>query len=96
MKSICEIDVNQEINIVVSSVINQENYYFAYKVEDRNTKLENHCKPKDFVFINNSILDSSNFKPGRRHLNQKGTSLLCRDFAKCVKVCCVSHEKGSL
>ena len=64
MKSICEIDVNQEINIVVSSVINQENYYFAYKVEDRNTKLENHCKPKDFVFINNSILDSSTaFKP---------------------------------
>ena len=64
MKSICEIDVDQEINIVVSSVINQENYYFAYKVEDRNTKLENHCKPKDFVFINNSILDSSTaFKP---------------------------------
>ena len=63
VKSIFEIDVNQEIQIAFSGIINREENNFTEKIEDR--QLENYCKSKDFVFISNSNLDSSSFNRGR-------------------------------
>ena len=71
IKSIREIAVNQEIQITFSGVINQEISIYVQR----------------FVFINNSILDISSLNWSQLQLNQKGTSLLCRDLAKSVKVC---------
>lgn len=38
-------------------------------------------------------MDISSFSRSQLQLNQRGTSLLCRDLAKSVKVCWVSYEK---
>ena len=51
VQSIREIHVNQEIEVAFSCIINREDNNFAEKIKDRNTK--------DFVFINNSKLNSS-------------------------------------
>ena len=76
VQSIREIDVNQEIQIAFSGIINREDSNFAEKIEERNTKLESCCKSKGFVFINNSIMNSSSLNRDRLHLNQQGTGLL--------------------
>ena len=85
VKSIREIHVNQEIEVAFSCIINREDNNFAEKIKNRNTKLESHCKSKGFVFINNLKWDSSSLNRGRLQLNRKGTGLLCKNFAKCVK-----------
>ena len=85
VQSIHKIDVNQEIQVAFSGIINREDNNFTEKIEERNTKLESYCRSKGFVFISNSKLDSSSLNRGRLHLNQKGTGLLCKNFAKCVK-----------
>ena len=51
VQSIREIHVNQETEVAFSCIINREDNNFAEKIKDRNTK--------DFVFINNSKLNSS-------------------------------------
>ena len=84
VQSIPEIDVNQEIQVAFYGIINREDYNFVEKIEKRNTKLESYCKSKVFFFIINSKLDSSSLNRVRLHLNQKGTGLLCKNFAKCV------------
>ena len=48
--SIHEIDVNQEIKVAFSGIINREDNNFAEKIKDRNTKLESYCKSKRFRF----------------------------------------------
>ena len=85
-QSICEIDVNQEIQVPFSGVVNREDNNFAEKIEERNTKLESYCKSKGSVFINNSKLDSLNLNRGRLYLNRKGTGPLFKNFAKFTKV----------
>ena len=85
VQSIREIDVNQEIQVAFSGTINREDNNFAEKIEERNTKLESYSKSKGFVFVNNSKLDSSSLNRGPLLLNRKGTGLLCKNFAKCVK-----------
>ena len=85
VQSIREIDVNQEIQVAFSGTINREDNNFAEKIEERNTKLESYSKSKGFVFVNNSKLDSSSLNRGPLLLNPKGTGLLCKNFAKCVK-----------
>ena len=67
VQSIHEIDVNQEIKVAFSGIINREDNNFAEKIKDRNTKLESYCKSKGFVFINNSKLDGSSLYKGRLH-----------------------------
>ena len=69
VQSIREIDVNQEIEVVFSGIINREDNNFAEKFKDRNIKLESYCKSKGFDYINNSKLDSSSRNRGRLHLN---------------------------
>ena len=86
VQSIRETHVNQEIQIAFSGIFNREDNDFAEKIEKRNNKLESYCKSKGFVFMNNSKLDSSSLDRDRLHLNRKGTGLLCKNFAKYVKV----------
>ena len=85
IQSIREIDINEEIQINISGIINRTDNNFAGKMEERNTEVVNYCNSKIFVFINNAKLDSSSLKGGRLHLNARSTSLLCRNFAECFK-----------
>ena len=64
VQSIHEIDVNQEIKVAFSCIINREDNKFAEKIKDRNTKLESYCKSKGFVFVNNLKLDTSSLNRG--------------------------------
>ena len=64
VQSICEIAVNQEIQVVFSGIFNRKDNNFAEKIKDRNNKLESYCQSEDFVFISNSKLDSSNLHRG--------------------------------
>ena len=61
VQSIRKIDVNQEVQIAFSDIINQKDNNFGENIDERNTELESYCKPKGFVFIKNSKLDSSSF-----------------------------------
>ena len=64
VQSICEIAINQEIQVAFSGIINRIDNNFAEKIKDRNNKLESYCQSEDFVFISNSKLDSSNLNRG--------------------------------
>ena len=46
----------KKIQIIFSSIINEEINNFAEKIEKRNTKLKSYFNSKDFVFIINSKL----------------------------------------
>ena len=84
-KVIHEIDVKQEIKVAFSGFAIPEDNNFVEKMKDRNTKLESYCKSKGFVFINNSKLNSSSLNRRQLPLNPKGTDLLYKNFANCVK-----------
>ena len=53
-------------------------------VNETNRKLENLCKGKGMIFINDSNIDSTCLNRSKLHLNKSGTSLLIKNFSKVV------------
>ena len=77
-------DVNDETEIVLSSVIHQDDQDVEDEINELNKKLENLCKGKGMRFIDNSNIKSSSLNRSKLHLNKSGTVLLTKHFAKIV------------
>ena len=77
-------DVNNEIEIVLSIVIRQDDQDLEDEINKLNIKLENLCKAKGMRFIDNSNIKVSSLNRRKLHLNKSGTALLTKNFAKIV------------
>ena len=84
INAIKENDVNDEIEIVLSSVIHRDDQDVEDKINELNKKLENLCKGKGIRFIDNSNIKSSSLDRSKVHLNKSGTALLIKNFAEIV------------
>ena len=84
INAIKENDVNNEIEIVLSSVIHRDDQDLEDEINKLNEKLENLCKGKGMRFIDNSNIKSSFLNRSKLHLNKSGTALLTKHFAKMV------------
>ena len=78
------IDANDEIEIVLSSVIHRDDQDVEDEINELNKKLKNLCKGKGRRFIDNSNIKSSSLNSSKLHLNKRGTALLTTSFAKIV------------
>ena len=76
--------MNNEIEIVLSSVIHRDDQDLKDEINKLNEKLENLCKGKGMRFIDNSNIKSSSLNRSKLHLNKSGTALLTKNFAKIV------------
>ena len=79
-----EYDNDDNIKIALSSIIHRSDYDFADKINETDRKVENLCKGKGMIFINNSNIDSTCLNRSKLHLNKSGTSLLTKIFSKVV------------
>ena len=84
INAIKENDVNNEIEIVLSSVIHRDDQDLEDEINKLNKKRENLCKGKGMRFIDNSNIKSSSLNGSKLHLNKSGTALLTKKFAKIV------------
>ena len=84
ISSIKEYDTDDNIKIALSSIIHRSDHDFEDKINETNRKLENLCKGKGMIFINNSNIDSTCLNRSKLHLNKSGTSLLIKNFSKAV------------
>ena len=84
INAINENDVNDEIEIILSSVIHRDDQDLEDEINKLNKKLENLCKGKGMRFIDNSNIKSSSLNRSKLHLNKSGTALLTKIFAKIV------------
>ena len=84
ISSIKEHDTDDNIKIALSSIIHRSDHDFEDKINETNRKLENLCKGKGMIFINNSNIDSTCLNRSKLHLNKSGTSLLIKNFSKAV------------
>ena len=84
INAINENDVNDEIEIILSSVIHRDDQDLEDEINKLNKKLENLCKGKGMRFIDNSNIKSSSLNRSKLHLNKSGTALLTKNFAKIV------------
>ena len=82
--AIKENDVNHEIEIVLSSVIHRDDQDVEDEINELNKKLENLCKGKGILFIDNSNIKRSSLNRSKLHLNKSGAALLTKIFAKIV------------
>ena len=76
--------MNNEIEIVLSSVIHRDDQDLEDEINKLNEKLENLCKGKGMRFIDNSNIKSSSLNRSKLHLNKSGAALLTKNFAKIV------------
>ena len=83
--TIKEIDVNNKIQIVFSSVTHLDDRDFEEEIKEINKKLENLCKGKGIKFINNNDIDGSCLNRSKLHLNKSGTVLLIKHFSQALK-----------
>ena len=84
ISSIKDCDTENNIKIASSSIIYRSDHDFEDKINEANRKLENLCKGKGMVFINNSNIDSTCLNRNKLHLNKSGTSLLIKYFSKAM------------
>ena len=84
ISSIKEYDTDDNIKTALSSIIHRSDHDFEDKINETNRKLENLCKGKGMIFINNSNIDSTCLNRSKLHLNESGTSLLIKIFSKAV------------
>ena len=59
ISSIKEYDTDDNIEIASSIIIYQSDHDFENKINETNRKLENLCKGKGMIFMNNSNADST-------------------------------------
>ena len=76
--SIKEYDTDDNIKIALSSLIHRSDHDFEDKTNETNRNLENLCKGKGMIFINNSDIDSTCHNRSKLHLNKSGTSPLIK------------------
>ena len=91
ISSIKEYDTDDNIKIALSSIIHRSDHDFEDKINETNRKLENLCKGKGMIFINNSNIDSTCLNRSKLHLNESGTSLLIKFFFKGSELC-LTHK----
>ena len=84
INAIKENNVNDEIEIVLSSVIHRDYKDVEDEINELNKKPENLCKGKGMRFIDNSNIKSSSLNRSKLHLNKSGAALLTKIFAKIV------------
>ena len=84
ISSIKEYDTNDNIKIALSSIIHRSDDDFEDKINETNRKVENLCKGKGIIFVNNSNIDRTCLNRSKLHLNKTGTSLLIKNFSKAV------------
>ena len=84
ISSIKEYDTDDNIKIALSSIIHRSDHDFEDKINETNRKIENLCKGKGMIFINNSNIDSTWLNRSKLHLNKSGTSRLIKNFSKAV------------
>ena len=82
INAVKENDVNNEIQIVLPSVIHRDDQDLENEINKLNEKLETLCK--GMRFIDNSNIKSSSLNRSKLHLNKSGTALLTKHFAKIV------------
>ena len=68
------IDVCNEVEIDFTGAIQRDDQDFEEEIKEINRKLENLCKGKGIVFINN--IDGSCFSRSKLHLNKSGAAQL--------------------
>ena len=83
--AIKENDVNDEIEIVLSSAIHRDDQDVEDEISELHKKLENLCKGKGMRFIDNSNIKSPSLNRSKLHLKKSGTALLPKNFAKIVQ-----------
>ena len=83
--TISEIDVDNEIQIVFSSVIYRDDQDFKEEIKEINRSLENLCKGKGIKFINNTNIDGPCLHRRKLHLNKSGTALLVKNISQALK-----------
>ena len=77
--------MNDEIEIVFSSVIHQDHQDVGDEINELNKRFENLlCKGKGMHFVDNSNIKSSSLNRSKLHLNKGGTALLTKNCAKIV------------
>ena len=80
ISSIKEYDADDDIKKALSSIIHQSDHDFEDKINEANRKLENLCKGKGMIFINNRIIDNMCLSRSKLHLNKSENSLLIKYF----------------
>ena len=76
--------IHDNIKITLSSIIHRSGHDFEDKINETNRKLENLCKGKGMIFMNNSNILSTCLNRSKFQLNKSGTSLLIKNFSKAV------------
>ena len=82
VSSIKEYGTDNNIKIALSSIIHGSDH--EDEINETNRKLENLCKDKGMIYINNSNIDSTFLIRSKLDLNKSGTSLLIKNFSKAV------------
>ena len=76
--------MNDEIEIVLSSVIHRDDEDIQEKINKLNKNLENLCKEKGMHFKDDGNIKSYSLNRSKFHLNKRRTALLTKHFAKIV------------
>ena len=76
--------MNDDTEIVLSSIIHWDDQNLEDEISELNKKLESLCKGKGMRFIGNSNIISSSLNGSKLYVNKSGTALLTKDFAKIV------------
>ena len=84
ISSIKEYDTDDNIKIALSSIAHGSDHDFEDKMNETNRNLENLCKGRGMIFINNIKIDSNYLNRCKLHWNKSGTSLLIKNFSKAV------------
>ena len=84
ISSIKEYNTDDNIKIALSSIVHRSDHDFEDKINETIRKLENLCKGKGMIFMNNSNIGSTCLNRSKLHLNKGGTFLLIKNFSKAV------------
>ena len=76
ISTIEEWDINDNIEITLSRIIHQSDHDFKNEINEANRRLQNLCKRKGMIFINNNNIDTTCLNRGKLHLNKSRNSLL--------------------
>ena len=77
-------NINDTMEIALSRIIHQTDHDFKDEINEANRRLQNLCKCKSMIFINNSNIDSTCLYRSKLYLNKSRASLLIKNFSKVV------------
>ena len=76
--------MNDEIEIILLSVIHQNYQDLEIEINELNKKLENLCKGTGMCFIDGSNIKGSSLNKRKIYLNESGTTLFTKKIVKGV------------